>query len=153
MGKKHLSQSIIPKTSAAITTTTYINKDAASLFDYEHEGNDSKVFLSIRHLQVNYQCFSDWSKAEMKDFWSFNSLIHDYTWQDVYATARKKKKNGIAYTIIPIKKYPNSAFKKQLSPDVTLFELRISQVARAHGFRDKSIFYLCWLDRNHEITD
>jgi hypothetical protein len=32
-----------------------------------------------------------------------------------------------------------------------IFELRINGKIRVHGFREKSVFYLCMLDREHRI--
>ena len=135
-----------------LKATKYINKNAALLTDFNQEKNNSKVFLSLLHVQDSYQCFSDWTKAEMKSFWNFNSTLHGKTWQDVYSSARKSNKSGLAYTEIPQQKYPNPEFKDKLSPDITLFELRVDKKIRVHGFRVKSVFFLCWLDRNHEIT-
>jgi hypothetical protein len=37
------------------------------------------------------------------------------------------------------------------NPDLTFFELRVTQQARVHGFRVKSAFFLVWLDREHRI--
>jgi hypothetical protein len=153
MGNNHLFRSPIPKSALQEKPTKYINKDAAFLQEFELEGNEAKVFLSLKYIQSNYQCFSDWAKVEMREFWNFNSLLHEKSWQDVYSTSRKKDKTGLAYTEIPLKKYPLSEFKRNLSPDITLFELRVSQRMRVHGFRVKSVFYLCWLDRNHDITE
>jgi len=42
-------------------------------------------------------------------------------------------------------------FKKSLDDQIELFELRVDNEKRVHGFRMKSIFYLCWLDRGHKI--
>lgn len=154
MGSNHLKKSFIPTSNASQEKETkYINKEATFLHDFEKEGNDVPVFLSLKHIQFDFQCFSEWEKQEMKEFWNFNKLLHNSKWQDVYATARKKQKNGFAYTVIPIKKYPNPEFKEKLSKDITLFELRVNQKIRVHGFRDKSVFYLCWLDKNHQITE
>lgn len=132
--------------------TKYINQNASKLLGNNENGDDSKVIISFLHVQNDFQCFSSWSKQEMNDFWNFYKKIHEYTWSQVYSTGRKSQKNGFAYTIIPASKYPNPEFKNQLSKDITLFELRISQKGRVHGFRDKSVMYICWLDRNHNIT-
>lgn len=152
MGNNHKKVSLIPS-NAASGKTKFIDSEAASLDYFEKDGNSSSVLISFKHIQHEFQCFSDWSKSEMKDFWNFNAKLHEYTWQDVYATSRKKNKTGFAYTEIPFKKYPGSEFKEKLSKDITLFELRVNQKIRVHGFRLKSVFFLCWLDRNHEITN
>ncbi|RSK41324.1 hypothetical protein [Mangrovimonas spongiae] len=131
----------------------YINKDALKLEDFEQVGNNAYVFLSLKYIQHKTQCFSEWSNQEMASFWNFNELIHNTTWQLVYASARKRNKSGLAYTVIDKKNYPKTQFSNKLSDDVTLFELRLNQKIRVHGFRHKSIFYLCWLDRSHNLIN
>jgi len=153
MGNNHLKKGLIPKSASQQTLITkYINKDASSLDNLLSNGNNSHVLVSIKYIQHSFQCFSDWSQTEMKDFWNFSDNIHNQTWQQVYGSARKKDKTGLAYTTINLNQYPESEFKSKFSPDITAFELRVSQKARVHGFRLKSVFFICWLDKNHEIT-
>lgn len=152
--KKHLQPSLIPKSAASLPQqTTYLNKKADFVEGWQRSGDEAIVLVSIKLLQSSYQCFSDWDKAEMRAFWAFNDKIHQYTWRQVFSTASKtpQNKTGIAYTIIEASQYPDSAFKESLDPQTTFFELRVTDKARVHGFRSFSIFYLCWLDRNHEI--
>lgn len=145
---------IIPKAASIDKGVSFIDKNVSLLSsDFAVEGNSAKVFLSLRFIQNNYQCFSEWDKMDMNCFWNFNRDIHAYTWQQVLNTSGKDNKTGLAYTEIPKNKYPNPEFKNTLSDDVTLFELRLSKKIRVHGFRHKSIFYLCWLDKNHNITE
>ena len=74
------------------------------------------------------------------------------TWLDVFATASKgAKKRGLAYTVIPRSNYKGVAFIHNLSNDITMFELRVDDVMRVHGFREKQLFHLCVLDRSHSI--
>jgi hypothetical protein len=145
---------IIPKAASIDKGALFIDKNVSLLSsDFAVEGNSAKVFLSLRFIQSNYQRFSEWDKMDMNCFWKFNKDIHEYTWQQVLNTSGKKDKSGLAYTEIPKIKYPNPEFKNTLSNDITLFELRLSSKIRVHGFRHKSILYLCWLDRNHKITE
>jgi hypothetical protein len=155
MGNKHLNSSLIPKSVAKKENTVFINKEAALLLKNNNEGDSAFVFTSLRFIQHNYQCFHEWTKSEMREFWNFNSSIHEKTWTIVYGTATKNKrsKSGLAYTTMAVNKYPNPEFKKQLSPDITIFELRVSRKIRVHGFRADSIFYICWLDKGHSISD
>jgi len=139
----------VPKKAFA---TKYINKDASSLDGLLSVGNDNSVFVSIKHVQHSFQCFSVWSHPEMKEFWNFSDKIHNQTWQQVYSSSGKKDKAGLGYTTINLNQYPESEFKSKFSPDITVFELRVTQKARVHGFRLKSVFFICWLDKNHEIT-
>jgi hypothetical protein len=116
------------------------------------EGNNAKVFVSIRFVQSDFQCFSDWEKQEMRAFWGFLEKLHEYTWTQVYGSGGKSDKTGLAYTEMSIDQYPNTAFRNSLDPQITLFELRVDGEKRVHGFRNKSVFYICWLDKNHEIS-
>lgn len=152
VSSNHLQRSLIPKTSASLNLeTTYLNKNVAELEGWKDEGDKAKVFVSTRYIQYKYQCFSVWSSTEMKSFWNFQELVSNMSWEQVYQTARKKKKNGVAYTTITKKTYPKSKFLNSLSPDITLFELRVSQESRVHGFRSGPVFYVCWLDKGHDI--
>lgn len=142
-----ISSSAVQKSTA----NKFINKNALKLDVFSQEGNNAYVFLSLKYIQHKIQCFSEWTSQEMGIFWNFNELIHKTTWQDVYASARKKNKTGLAYTTIEKKQYPKTEFSQKLSEDITLFELRLNKKMRVHGFRHKSIFYLCWLDREHRL--
>lgn len=73
------------------------------------------------------------------------------TWQDVYATASKDNKRGLAYTVIPREKYGKNEFIASLDKDITMFELRVDNEIRVHGYRMNATFYLCFLDRDHKI--
>lgn len=116
--------------------------------EFEENGNEKKVFISFTYIQENFECFSDWTKDEMKQFWKFYKMVSNFTWQQVIETGRKNKKSGLAYTKIKYNQLP----KNNLSEDETYFELRVNQnKLRVFGFRNKSIFYISWLDREHRI--
>ena len=151
---KHKPSFIASKADSLNKSISFIDKNVSLLSsDFAIVGNAAKVFLSLRFTQHSFQCFSDWDKMDMNCFWNFNKDIHEKTWQQVLDTSGKSNKTGLAYTEIPKEKYPNPEFKSSLSKDVTIFELRLSSKIRVHGFRHKSILYLCWLDKNHEITE
>lgn len=151
--KKHLNRSAIAQhnTEKSQPKTKYINKDTALMHGWLEDGDRASLFVSIRFVQHSFECFSDWDKTEMKAFWAFLEKAHQYTWQMIKNQSGKFDKTGLAYTEIDIKQYPDCDFKKNLSPEITLFELRVTQKIRVHCFRDKSICYVCWLDKNHRI--
>lgn len=122
-----------------ITNSTDVNIDA-----FDKEGNNATVFLSIKNIQHNYQCFSQWTKAEMSKFWKFNERLHQMNWQQVYATSGKDQKTGLAYTVIPREKYGANEFISQLDKEIKLFELRVDGEMRVHGYRMKATFFLCF---------
>jgi hypothetical protein len=151
---KKPTSSLIPKSAAdGKTSNKYLNKNVSKLDGWKLSGNDALVFVSLRFIQHEYQCFSDWEKVEMKSFWAFQEKLSLYTWQQVYNQSGKSDKNGLGYTVIKKSQYPNSNFRNSLSDDITLFELRIQEKMRIHGFRHESIFYACWLDKGHDIFD
>jgi hypothetical protein len=148
------SNDLIPKFAAEKPTKdVYLNKNLTKLDAWKQTGNEANIFLSLRFIQYDFQCFSEWNKTEMKIFWHFQDDISNWTWQQIYNQSRKSEKTGFGYTVIKKNKYPDSEFLKQLSEDITLFEMRIDLTKRIHGFRHESFFYACWLDKNHKICD
>lgn len=139
----------IPKYLASDKTgANFIDVSKLPKEEFEENGNEKKVFISFTYIQENFECFSDWTKDEMKQFWKFYKMVSNFTWQQVIETGRKNKKSGLAYTKIKYNQLP----KNNLSEDETYFELRVNQnKLRVFGFRNKSIFYICWLDREHRI--
>ena len=110
------------------------------------------VVLSLKHIQHQKECFSDWDRKQLQKFWDFNKRLHKMTWTDVFATASKgANKRGMAYTVIPRNLYHGIDFIKNLSEDIKMFELRVDAEIRVHGFREKQFFHLCLLDRNHTV--
>ena len=153
LGMNSKGKSLIPQynpNKINVSTKPYINKNTALMYGWLQEGNTANIFVSIRFVQHDYQCFSSWSKSEMTSFWEFLTKIHDYTWVMFLGQSGKQEKSGFGYTVLPVDKYPKR-FTEQIDPTVTFFELRITDKARVHCFRDKSICYICWLDRNHTI--
>lgn len=113
--------------------------------------NKAPVILTLVYFQHEKQCFSDWNKREMTKFWGFSRKLHQMSWLQVYETASKgADKRGMAYTVIPREKYIGVDFIKNLSDDINMFELRVDDKMRVHGFREKQFFHLCLLDREHK---
>lgn len=152
---RHNQRSLVPQhdpNKGKANQLIYINKNAALLNGWLKEGDSANVFLSLRFVQHQFQCFSEWDKNEMKSFWAFSEKLHDMTWEQILQQATKgRDKSGMAYTIISKNNYPKSEFSKTIDPHSNIFELRVTQKARVHCFRDKSICYVCWLDKNHQI--
>jgi hypothetical protein len=40
------------------------------------DGDNANILISIRFVQNDSECFSDWSKVEMKTFWAFLEKAH-----------------------------------------------------------------------------
>lgn len=149
--KRQLPKQVPGNATDRAVKAVYLNRDADFLEGWQRPGNDALVLISIKLLQDSFQCFSDWDKQEMQAFWAFNRKIHAQTWEQLYQSSSKGNKTGLALTYVDASQYPDSAFRKAIAPDTRFFELRVNQKIRVHGFRDRSLFYLCWLDRNHTI--
>lgn len=152
MKAKFKEKSIIPQYDVTKPLNRiYLNKSVV-LKSYKYGGNKSTVLISLRYVQDDFECFSQWSRQEMKIFWEFNRSIHNYSWQDILAQGgRNGSKVGFGYTKISHRQYPESIFISTFSPELDVFELRLNAKMRVHGFRDDALFYICWLDRNHKI--
>lgn len=119
----------------------------------EQDGPNSNAFVYLKSYDRRFQCFSVWETADLEAFSDFIEKMRQMTWTDIYRTASKgAEKRGLAYTVHKDRsKLPNQRFVNNLSPDITLFELRLGSEARVHGYRVKSAFCLILLDRGHEI--
>jgi len=70
MAQKNNQRSLIPQFDPnKEIKQTYINKDALLMDGWRADKDDANVFVSIRFVQHDYECFSSWDKMEMKGFW------------------------------------------------------------------------------------
>jgi hypothetical protein len=146
---KHKGKSIIPQYDPnKLKLFKYLNHDLTALEEVPNDTDDAPIFVSLRFVDNQFECLFDWDKGQMNDFWGFQRDVHKLTWRQL---KQQSGSTGFGYTIIPCSLYPASGIRNELSEDINFFELRVNQKARVHGFRIKSIFYLCWLDRNHQI--
>lgn len=153
MGRKHPNKSNIPNKKDGLTPQGN-EEDKFNLEDlkgWKLSGNYAHVMASVRYVQHDFQCFSDWSKQEIKAFWHFIKKLHKYDWETLIRNGGKSAKTGLAPTIIPMKKYPDTEFRRAIENYFDMIEFRVDDTKRVHGFRDGPIFYICWLDKNHQI--
>lgn len=117
------------------------------------EERDKSPYVALKYYQHRYQCFSEWGSAELKAFASFVVRLPQTTWTEIRKTGGKPgSKVGFGYTEHKNKKeLPSKGEVDGLSPDIGFIELRVTKEARVHGFRVAPIFFLVWLDRNHDI--
>ncbi len=115
-------------------------------------------YVALKYFRSTWQCFSDWTPSELKEFSKFLESLQNNTWGQVYSSGGKIPKHGLAYTKYEIKdvksramKSSLEAVKSEISEDINFFELRVNQnKLRVHGFQSQSVFFLVALDRNHE---
>lgn len=103
------------------------------------------VSISLRYYKKSCECFSDWTKQELKKFsltveklnkYNVHQLINHKPLCDVHKGQPKEKR---------------FSFPEQISPDQRFYEIKVdpSNKIRIHGFFSESIFFLVWLDREH----
>lgn len=126
----------------------YLSPIAKGIFGISSEDkDDERPYLALKYFSPSHQCFSEWSKTELKAFSSFTEKLKKVNWRQV------RELGGFGYkvhkdrNILPGK---GSAIK-EISLDIPPSELRITQRARIHGFRMNSAFFLVWLDKDHQM--
>lgn len=103
--------------------------------------SDGKSSVSLKYYQKPYECFSSWTKDEMKAFSNLVGKVSARTEAQITATTKTCHAHKGKTKTLPI----------QISPDVKMYELDVGSKARVHGFFFSSVFYLVWLDREHKI--
>lgn len=81
------------------------------------------------------------NKSEIKDFIAFAKKIENIKWNDI------QKLKGLHYETISNLRLPDN-----ISKDITLKSIRVTQKFRIYGYRMGSEFYIIWFDPNHELT-
>lgn len=110
------------------------------------------AYVVLKYFQAAYQCFSEWTRDELRAFSDFNRKVSSLTWPQTYSSGGKGgSKGGLGYTAHDGSALPPLTFASGLSEDISWCEMRVTQKARVHGFRAGQGFFLVFLDRNHEV--
>jgi len=125
--------------------TVYLSPSEADYLGLP-ESENLPVYISLKYFDGSYECFSEWQSRDLKTFTKFIDKLREHTWEDV------KKSDGFRYTELNRAELPKKRILTIISPETTIFELRVNQKARVHGFKVQSVFFLIWLDRNHKIN-
>jgi hypothetical protein len=118
---------------------------------------DKNPYVVLKYFQKDWECFSDWGKDELTQFSNFLTTLSGHTWNSVYKSAGKgSNKAGLGYTPYQVTDMKNGSsyvekVLSNLSPDIGLIELRVSQKMRVHGFQSQSAFFMILLDREHRV--
>jgi hypothetical protein len=110
------------------------------------------AYVVLRYFHAAHQCFSEWTRDELRAFSEFNRKVSSLSWQQIYSSGGKGGgKSGLGYTAHDGAALPPMPFVRSLSEDIGWCEMRVTQKARVHGFRAGQGFFLVLLDRNHEV--
>ena len=94
-------------------------------------------FSSIDH---NKWTLYEWSSDEIKDLMDTFRKMEQSSWYDVL------KHRGLNFKKIEDINYP-----PHISPDESIYEIRVCKVKRIFGYINENIFNLIWFDRNHSV--
>lgn len=115
-------------------------------------------YVVLKYFDSNYECFSDWTADNLKAFSSFNQKLSQSNWSDIYKSGGSAgNKAGFGYTTLTMATISEKsrarlkAVEEMINPDLTFFELRVTQEARVHGFRCGESFFLVLLDQDHNV--
>lgn len=123
-----------------------IENEIMGLSDYGTSAENQNAYIALKYFDKNFECFSECSIDELVCFSNFVDKMNKLKWKEI------RTHDGLKLKMIDnAKGIPNNDIKNKLSKDITFCELRVSQKARAVGFRINAVFFLCWLDRNHRI--
>ena len=138
--------------SKAEPKETALTSVERALFGF-YTGRDENPYVSLKYIDTEHQCFSDWDQSELKLFSGFLKKLAQTPWPEILRSGGTAgNKTGLGCTHHKNRQLLlNSAVLQKISEDINFIELRVSQRARVHGFRLASAFFLVWLDRDHEI--
>ncbi len=115
-------------------------------------------YVTLKYYDHGYECFSEWEAENLKAFSALNGKLGSMSWPDIYKSAGSAgNKTGVGYTPLDLSTVSEKSKQRlklvhdKISPDLTFFELRVTQEARVHGFRAADAFFLVLLDQAHDV--
>lgn len=101
-----------------------------------------KPYIVFSYVDKTKWQLSEWSGKELDDLINCFQKLESMEWVDII------KHKGLQYKAL---NNPPDINNNNISPDVTICELRVCHVKRIHGFRHKNAFCVVWFDRDHSV--
>lgn len=130
--QEHKKQTIAGKT---------ISPDAFEIPDTGSTDHLNPVF-SFMDVCPNHFQLSDWQGDELKALIACLRDMSGRKWSEVRMNKGFKSVDPRTFS----KELP-----QYISPEVTIYEFRVSKKARIFGHRVRNVFRVVWFDRNHEV--
>jgi hypothetical protein len=143
----------IDNASSLITEKPNLSRIEKIVFGISAPEPKSYPYIVLKYYRPDHQCFSEWTKPELKNLSSFIKKLGNATWQDITASGGNNK-SGFGYTRHKnVNSLPHccKSVRDIISEDIQFFELRVSRKSRVHGFKVNEAFFLVLLDRNHAV--
>lgn len=107
----------------------------------EHPRQNYPVFSFI-HVSDKHCPLSNWRGKELNELIVTLQTMEQLTWDNM------KAHKGL--NIKPITKFAKP-LPQRVSPDETIFEVKVCEVKRIFGYRTGNVFRVLWFDREHEV--
>lgn len=92
------------------------------------------------NVDPNKWTLCKWKSNELQDLIKTFKQMEQMSWNDIL-------QHG-GFRVKAIKSINPPSY---ISPDETIYEIRVCRVKRIFGFIDKNIFNLIWFDRDHSV--
>jgi hypothetical protein len=109
--------------------------DAANLASM----SDGMLSVSFKYYARSFECLSAWQKEDLKGLSAWFERMAKQTPAAVKSAPTCHKHMGASKRQVP----------RGLSPDISIYGLRVGQKQRVHGAFVQDNFFVIWLDRNH----
>ena len=108
-----------------------------------------KVSISLRYFQRSCECFSKWTAAELKQFSAVIEKVRGYE------PAQLKAKKNLCEIHKGAPKRDRFSKPSDLAEDLRFWEIKVDQSnkLRIHGPFVGDVFFLVWMDREHDCFD
>lgn len=112
-----------------------------SVTDIKEKTKSGYPVLSFKHVSDNHCLLSDWECAELKELIGAFKMLEEVPWTKLHSSGlRLKSIDSFSKPLPPC-----------VSPDETIYEIRVCIRKRVFGYRTGDIFRIIWFDRSHEI--
>ncbi len=111
--------------------------------DDEHPG------FRFTCVDKNRWRLSEWTSSEIDDLLAGLKKIESYTWGQIKSQGTKKRGASVGTGYKLVNNHPK--LPENVPEDVKLSEMRIDDKKRIFGFRDRSVYYIIWFDRDHSV--
>jgi len=108
------------------------------------EGND-EPFISFLHTCDKHFLLSQWRGEELDALIRFFKKVESLTWNQITLGH-----GGLKYTRIDPKQC-SVGLPNNISPDISLFELRVDDLRRVFGHRVGRALRVIWFDNKHAV--
>lgn len=112
--------------------------------------DNKKCLFSFELFDDTAECPSKWNSNEIKQLFHTFQKACQRTWRQIKDTGGKSYggKVGLGYTVYDKPPFPLSS---NISLDIKISKMRVTDKARFFGFKLKEVFYILRLDKNHKL--